>query len=153
VESEVREGWRNAWVQTELRQQAEALADRLKSGETMADLTESSDLSLTSSTPIQRNGQIPGTGLSFASEIFELDEEGVVMISDAVDGVVVAQLREIVPASAAEESNAQLLSVLKAQLVQQRAQELSNAFAGALLEETGVQANQTAISQIQSHIP
>ncbi len=148
VRGEVIDAWEAAQTEAALSAQAEEYADRLRGGAEMAGL----GLRLETDRGLERNGFVQGTPPDFTDQVFDMAPGEVRVLAEAGE-VWLVRLDDIV----APDPNSPEAQLVIAQFGQETARELSDsllgAFTQAVLNETEVSINQTAINAVTASVP
>ncbi|NNL18324.1 MAG: peptidylprolyl isomerase [Boseongicola sp.] len=148
VRGDVVEAWEAAQTELALTTQSEEYAEQLRGGREMAAL----GLSLQTDRGLERNGFVDGTPPDFTDQVFDMESGEIRVLSEAGEAWLV-RLDSI----AAPDPTTPEARVVVAQFGQETAQELSRslltAFTQAVLAETEVSINQTAINAVTAGVP
>lgn len=137
--------WRQAEVVTQLREQATALVDRIKAGESLEDIADELALPLQASTPLRRGDSDPALSSSpqFARNIFQLAEKETVSVPIG-GSFIVARLDVVLPADKAADSEG--LEETKELLRQSLRADLFDLYMATVQSEVGVSVNETVLN-------
>lgn len=148
VRAEVAEAWTLKKQQVSLTSLANTLADELREGREMAGL----GLNLKTNRGMTRDGFVEGTPPEFTSTVFDLEADGIAVLSSDGDAWLV-RLDAINEA----DGEGREAGALKSGFAEQTRQELSNAVTSAvtqaLVDEAGVDINSTAITAVNAQLP
>jgi len=129
------------------RERAEALAQRLRGGETLAALAEELDTSVLTTAPVTRTERDPAKTPSaeLSANLFQIQPEDVT-ISGTPLGPVVARLKEVIEPDPSGDKAA--LDQIAEQTTQGLRADLLTLYTEALKARYGVQVNQQQIDSI-----
>lgn len=144
---QVKANWENAQTEQRLTAQAEALKPQLESGTDFA----GAGLSGVEEADQNRQSFIGGTPPSFMADVFKL-ELGKIAVVDSFGSVLLVRLDQVNPASENEEVNA-LAEQLRAQVNQQLAQDVYNAFADDTILRAGQNIDPRALQAVHVNFP
>ena len=151
VREEVLAAWREEEIDRQLREKAEALAQRLGEAGDLAGIGQSEGLSLAKTEPLRRDDtgseKVPAAELT--TRLFEVNLNGVVT-APAPDGFVVAKLVEILPADPT--GDAEGLAALRDQLGAGLQQDFMAQFIAALRERYDITVNEQLVDQLTGNI-
>ncbi len=149
VRNEVVELWRSSEQERLAQEKAEAIAERVEAGETLAAVAEAEGLSLQETQPATRfeTDQQRVTHPLIAQQLFEMAEGEVTTIGIPGSQVVV-QLKEILPPE--EEGRDARLAELEQQLTTGLQDDIFQQFLAALQQEYAVVVNQRLVDQVVS---
>lgn len=142
VRDQVLANWQAQNRQTRAFEHADALAERLRGGETLEQLSHDENLTVTRTGPIDRFARDPSPAL--ASSLFDL-KPGEITVADGTGGPIVAVLREIVPADPASEK--EQLTALRSDVTRSLSQDLVQRYLGALQTHYGVSVNNDRVDE------
>ncbi len=145
VREEVIAAWERAETQKALEAQANALAEELRQGREMAGL----ELDLNTNRGVTRNGFLEGTPPAFTQTVFDLEADGIAVLSADGDAWLV-RLDTIVAADSATEDAQALKDAFAAETAQSFSAAIINAYTQALVDEAGADINSTAISAVNA---
>lgn len=148
VRGEVAEAWMRDATQTALTEQAEALAQQLRDGREMAAM----ELDLNTNRELLRDGFIEGTPPDFLSTVFDLEANGIAVLSAEGDAWLVRVDAIAEPDGNDAEADA-LKNRFSAQTTQAFSAAITQAFMQALVEKAGVDINTSAITSVHSLMP
>lgn len=148
VREDVAAAWETAETEKALVARAEALAADIRNGREMAGMR----LNLQTDRGLTRDGFLDGTPPDFLTSVFQMDENEVRVLS--ADGAAWLVRLDAIRAPDATTPEAQ---AVRARFASETAVELSSAliqsYTQALLDETGVELNQTAINAVNAQLP
>ena len=148
VRDEVAAAWEQAETEKALADRAEALAADIRNGREMAGLR----LDLQTERGLTRDGFLDGTPPDFLETVFQMDEDEVRVMS--ADGQAWLVRLDAIRAPDATTPEAQ---AVRNRFASETAVELSTAliqsYTQSLLNETGVEINQTAINAVNAQLP
>lgn len=148
VRDDVTAAWELAETERALTARAEALADDIRNGREMAALR----LDLQTDRGLTRDGFLDGTPPDFLRTVFEMDENEVRVLSSDGEAWLVRLDAIKAPDSTTPEAQA-----VRARFASETAVELSTAliqsYTQSLLDDTGVDINQTAINAVNAQLP
>lgn len=148
VRDEVVAGWEAAETQKALVARAETHAEEIRGGREMAAL----GLDLETDRELSRDAFVEGTPPDFTDTLFAMDRDEVRVLSAAGDAWLM-RLDAITP----PDPNAPESELVRTQFSSQTAVELSTGliatFTQSLLNETGIQVNQSAIDAVNAQLP
>lgn len=148
VRDEVTEAWRTAETEKALTARAEALAEDLRGGREMAGM----DLDLRTSRAIDRNAFVEGTPPDFNRTVFEMERDGIAVLS--ADGDAWLVRLDAINAADGDSDEAQFLKgTFAGETAQDYSNALTRAFTQALVEAAGVEINSSAISAVNAQLP
>ncbi len=148
---EVRDRVRELWIQQErervAREQAEALAERLRGAETLAALAQELDTSVLTTAPVTRTERDPAKTPSaeLSASLFQIQPEDVT-ISGTPLGPVVARLKQVIEPDPSGDKAA--LDQIAERTTQGLRADLLTLYTEALKARYGVQVNQQQIDSI-----
>ena len=149
VRDQVAALWKDLEQDRLTRERAEALAKRIRDGESLAAVAESEGLTVTMTEPIARR-QTESAGLAsreLSAKLFEI-AKGEVTTAPADNGYVVAKLTEIQPADLAAGTEA--VDGLQDSLAQSLQSDLLAGFVETLRERVGVSINDQVVRETTS---
>ncbi|MEM1079256.1 MAG: SurA N-terminal domain-containing protein [Pseudomonadota bacterium] len=149
IRDAVAEHWRATQIDTALMTEAEAVAERLRSGESFAAV----GLSPRVEDALTREAFIDGTPPSLVTDVFSLDADGDVTLVPGNGEVYIAQLDGILPPDSEDPDAEFLQGVLSQTISQGLAEDIFTAYATALQLEAGITINQSAIEAVQAQFP
>ena len=151
VREEVLAAWREDEVDRQLRERAEALAERLGEAGDLAGIGESEGLTLAKTEPLRRSDtggdKVPSPQLT--ELLFDAKLNGVVTAPSS-DGYVVARVTEILPAEPG--SDAEGVKALQEELSNTMRQDFLAQFSAALRSRYNVSVNRPLIDQLTGNI-
>ncbi len=147
VREEVVALWRTEEARKRAAARAETLAERVRLGESMADVAAAENLLFATTGPIGRFGAEPGAANrpELTARIFDLGTDGVATAGTR-DGWLVAQLLEVRPGDPGADPAA--MDTLREGLAQTVQNDLLTAFAAELNREFGVTINERSVEQV-----
>jgi peptidyl-prolyl cis-trans isomerase D len=147
TKDQVATDWARNTDQSALEDLANQLADKLKSGQSFADL----ELLAKTQENATRDGFIDGVPSALIQNIFASENGDINQIS--IDGkVIITRLSSITAFDATDEEGKALMDQVGRELGNQITGDLLVLFANALEQRDGVNLNQTAINQINTQI-
>ena len=149
VRDQVAALWKDLEQDRLTRERAEALAKRIRDGESLAAVAESEGLTVTMTEPVTRR-QTESAGLAsreLSAKLFEI-AKGEVTTAPADNGYVVAKLTEIQPADLAAGTEA--VDGLQDSLAQSLQSDLLAGFVETLRERVGVSINDQVVRETTS---
>ncbi len=149
VRDQVAALWKDLEQDRLTRERAEALAKRIRDGESLAAVAESEGLSVTVTEPVTRQ-QTESAGLAsreLSAKLFEIDK-GEVATAPAGNGYVVARLTEIQPADVS--GDAEAVERLQDSLAGSLQSDLLSGFIETLRGRMGVSINQRVVDETTS---
>jgi peptidyl-prolyl cis-trans isomerase D len=147
VKDEVAGMWRAGERARLAKEQADALAERLRNGEDFATLAAAEKLTVQQTEPITRfesNPQRTPSAL-LSQQLFDI-AEGEVTTTATGSGQVVARLKEVLPPESAGRD--EKLAQVQAQLTESLQNDIFQQFLGALQQEFDVTINQRLVDQV-----
>lgn len=148
VRDEVIAGWERAETQAALTARAEALAEDVRGGREMAGLP----VALETDRDLTRDAFVEGTPPDFIETLFDMEVDDLRVLSADGDAWLVR-----LDAVNAPDPDAPEAQDVRAQFSNQTAAELSTAliqaYTQALLDETGVDLNQSALNAVNAQLP
>jgi peptidyl-prolyl cis-trans isomerase D len=141
--------WKNLEQDRLTRERAEALAKRVRDGESLAAVAESEGLAVTVTEPVTRR-QTEGPGLAsreLSAKLFEI-AKGEVAVAPAGNGYAVAKLTEIQPPDLS--ADAEAIEGLQGALAQSLQSDLLAGFIETLRGRVGVSINERVVEQATS---
>jgi peptidyl-prolyl cis-trans isomerase D len=148
VRADVISGWEVAETEAALTARAESLAEEIRNGREMAGL----DLPLSTNRKLGRDGFVDGTPAEFTDIVFDMEPDEIRILS--ADGDVWLVRLDRINAADATSPDAQILRI---QFASETAREMSDAlvaaYTRALLDETGVELNQSALNAVHAQLP
>ncbi len=148
VQGAVREAWLAAETARLMAEEAQSLADDLAAD---ADIAA---LGLPSGTErgLVRDAFVEGLPAGFVPTLFEMAEGEVRVVADET-GAWIVRLDRISPADPGSAEARALKALLGDQTAQEAADDLLQAFTGALAAQSGVEINQAAINAVHAQFP
>lgn len=134
------------------REAAEALAARLRAGETLATAAQSLGLTPAEAGPVTRDGTVEGVPAAVLTGLFEAQIDGTASGEDAT-GVVVAQLRSVQSFDPTMPENVQLVTLFQDSLDQAFASDLYTYYGFAVETRDRVMTNPAVIESVLSRFP
>lgn len=131
-----------------VRAQADALAERLRAGESFADL----ELQVVREDALTREAFIEGAPIGLVTRAFELNRGDVDVVSDE-GGIALIQLDAILGPDPTDPDAALVQQVLERSLSESLARDVFAAYVIALQEQAGIQIDQSAINAVQAQFP
>jgi peptidyl-prolyl cis-trans isomerase D len=131
-----------------VREQADALAERLRAGESFAEL----GLTPVREDAVTREAFLDGAPTGLVTRAFELDRGDVAVVSDE-GGMALLQLDAILGPDPTDPDAALVSQVLQRSLSESLARDVFAAYVTALQEQAGLQIDQTAINAVQAQFP
>lgn len=148
VRGEVVAAWEAAETESALTEKADDYAEQLRAGREMAGL----GLSLETDRGLERNGFVDGTPPGFTEQVFDMEEGEIRVLSEAGEAWLVRLDRVAVPDPTSPEARA-VLTQFGQETEQELSRSLLTAFTQAVLAETEVSINQTAINAVTAGVP
>ncbi|MEM9392634.1 MAG: SurA N-terminal domain-containing protein [Pseudomonadota bacterium] len=131
-----------------VRAEADALAERLRAGESFADI----GLEPVREDGLTREAFLEGAPIGLMTRAFELNPEDVDVVSDE-GGIALLQLEAILGADPDDPDATLVQQLLDRSLSESLARDVFAAYAIALQEEAGIQIDQSAINAVQAQFP
>ena len=142
------EAWDAAETRKRLLDQAAELKAQVENGASLG----SFDQPVTVETHITRDAFIEETTPAFLEEVFTM-EAGATAVIEGEDGVLIAQLAEVLPAETDNPDAQQLAEALNDGMRQGIANDLLDAFTDSMVTRAGISLNQGAINAVHSQFP
>lgn len=143
VRDAVAESWRNQERDALAFERADALAERLRAGETLEQLAEAEGLAIRRSEPLARGARQPSAALT--EQLFEV-RPGEVVVASGPRGPHLAVLREVVAAEPG--SDPEQLAELREIAGDGLQQDMEQLFRQALEREYGVSINERRVDDV-----
>lgn len=151
VAEQVADDWRTAEVAAALAAQAAALKAQLDEGRQFASVAGA--LELRSLGPVTRDGTVdPDLPGGLLEQVFGLETGQSVVIED-LGGAVLVQLDEVVPVDLSDDASAQQIDALSGELSGALANDLFQAYAQSVLNNTPVSVNDQLIDDTLALYP
>lgn len=148
VRAEVIAAWETAETEAALRELAERLSDEVRNG---ADL-EGLGLDLRTDTGLTRDGFLDGTPPDFIATVFDMEPGAVTVLSADGDAWLLRLESVAAPDSTTEEAQ-RVRQQFALDTTAQIATGLIQAYTQAVLDETGVEINQSALTAVNAQLP
>jgi peptidyl-prolyl cis-trans isomerase D len=147
VREQVVERWRQGERENATRETAEALAQKVRDGETLSAIAEAEGLELQTIEPLDRLGRKAASPASraLAGELFQIGA-GQVTVAQAPDGHLVAQLTEIQAADPGADRDT--VAALQDNLAQALSNDLMASFSADLSRAYGATIDQRLVDQV-----
>lgn len=145
VRDEVAAAWRQSETQAALEALANEYAGQLREGREMAGL----DLNIESNRGLTRDSFVEGTPPDFTSTLFDLESDGIAVLSADGDAWLM-RLDAIIAADSASQEAQILKGAFAAETAQSFSTAITNAFTQALVDEAGADINASAINAVNS---
>ncbi len=147
VRDAVAEAWTREQTQAALEAQAEIMADQLRGGREMAGM----GLALETDRSIARNGFVEGTPPDFIETVFQLERDDIAVLSADGDAWILRLDQINMPNQETPEAvNGK--AAVSAQIANEIAAALANAYTRALTEQAGIEINQAAINAVNTQL-
>jgi peptidyl-prolyl cis-trans isomerase D len=134
-----------------LRDALVALGDEIMAevseGRTVTSIVQERGLTLNTHAPVTRDDPLDDMPAGLAEALFG-GEKGAIVRADAFDNVVLAKIDNVIPFDPAEDDGQAQLDAIRAELANQAAADLVNAYAQALQDREGVTINQQLLNQL-----
>lgn len=150
VSEQVTGGWESDESQRRLTAMAEAIADRIREGSTMAGEAQANGLDLVTAADQLRSQQPLGTPLAMMDQVFAM-QQGDVAIADGLGSVVVVQLDAVKGPDDADDRVAALRQSLEEEATTGLAQDLYDAYASQIREGAGITLDQAALNAVHAN--
>lgn len=141
-----------SWEATETRKRLLDRAADLKAQIEDGASLDSLGLPVTVETQITRDAFIEETAPDFLEQVFAM-EPGTTAVIDGDDGVLIAQLSEILPAANDDPDTRDMAQSVTDAMRQGIANDLLDAFTDSMVSQAGISLNQTAINAVHSQFP
>ncbi len=150
VRDQVIAGWESDETERRLTAQAEAIAERIREGATMAGEAAANGLELVTAEGQLRGQQPLGTPIAMMAQVFDM-QPGELAVSPGLGSVVLVQLDAV---NGPDESNPRV-AALRASLEEEAttglAQDLYDAYANQIREAAGVTLDQAALNAVHAN--
>ncbi len=150
VRADVIDAWTLDATQSALRERAEDIAQQIRDGREMA--SGGLGLNLNVSTDLLRDASVEGTPPDFITAVFDLTADDLNVL-DADGDAWIVRLDKITPADGASAEAALLKESFSSQTTQELSTAVTQAFIQAIVDEAGVEINQTALNAVNTHLP
>lgn len=144
--------WTAARTAERLGEQADVLAEELRTGAAFAVIAERIGRAPQSAGPLTRGDTAPEAPPALIAEVFAAEPDGVVMLTDGA-GVILAQVTEVAAFDPQAEENAAIAAQVRGQFRDQAAQDVLALLTGALRDAAGVRVNQDALDATLAQFP
>lgn len=150
VREDVVDAWTTAQTQLALETLAEDIAQQVRDGREMA--SGGLGLNLNVNTDLLRDAALDGTPPDFMSALFGLEADDLAVTTADGDAWVL-RLDKITPPDPANPEAALLKEQFAAQTAQELSTAITRAFIQAIVDDAGVEINQSVLASVSAHLP